>query len=109
LKAMKYYLILSLILNYLLIYSHIKVLDYYLKSKSINSIILNLEHLLAIQGVKKINVSTEVKLSYRMGVLNAYREGLLEEDGFQAVDVSEAVQVAITNMVCEKLDILKGK
>jgi len=68
-----------------------------------------LEHLLAIQGVKKINVSTEVKLSYRMGVLNAYREGLLEEDGFQAVDVSEAVQVAITNMVCEKLDILKGK
>ncbi len=58
-------------------------------------------------GVKKINISTDVKVAYRTGILNAFQAGAMESKGFQAVNVEKYIQAAIREMVCTKLDLLK--
>lgn len=57
-------------------------------------------------NVKKINISTEVKLAYRKGILNSLKEGLLEEEGFQASRVEQSIYDAIYQMAYHKLGII---
>lgn len=66
----------------------------------------SIKKLLSINGVKKINISTEVKLAYRLGIVRAYNNGLLEQKGFQAVNVENSIHNAITDMVELKLKLL---
>lgn len=62
--------------------------------------------LLSIPQVKKINISTDVKLAYRKGVLAVEQSDLLMQDGFQAVKVENCIHDAIAQMVRMKLDLL---
>lgn len=64
--------------------------------------------LLSIEGVSKINISTEVKLAYRLGIMQAYDAGLLEQKGFQAVNVENSIHNAIVDMVESKLELLSS-
>lgn len=57
-------------------------------------------------NVKKINISTEVKLAYRKGILDSLKEGLLEEEGFQASLVEQSIYKAIYQMAYQKLGII---
>lgn len=65
-----------------------------------------INRLLSIDGVKKINISTDVKLAYRLGIMQAYNNGLLEQKGFQAVNIENSIHNAITGMVELKLKLL---
>jgi fructose-bisphosphate aldolase class II/tagatose 1,6-diphosphate aldolase GatY/KbaY len=58
------------------------------------------------ENVKKINISTEVKLAYRNGILKSLEEGLLEEEGFQATLVEKSIYEAIYRMAFDKLGII---
>lgn len=62
--------------------------------------------LLSIPNVKKVNISTEVKLAYRTGIIQAYNNGLLKEKGFQAVNVEKFIHDEIADMVELKLKFL---
>lgn len=63
--------------------------------------------LMSINGVKKINVSTEVKLAYRQGIINAENGGLLQENKFQAINVEDKIHDAIVALVCSKLKMCR--
>ena len=65
-----------------------------------------LKKLLSISNVKKINISTDVKLAYRTGILQAQKDGLLEKIGFQAINVEKYIHDAISDMVCKKMNLL---
>ena len=65
-----------------------------------------LKKLISIPGVKKINISTDVKLAYRQGILYASQNGFLEQKGFQATKVEACIHDAIVDMVNKKLDLL---
>ena len=62
--------------------------------------------LLEIPNVRKINISTDVKLAYREGIMTAYKNGLMERDGFQAVDVEHLIHESIGSMVRSRLSLL---
>ncbi len=65
-----------------------------------------LRRLLSIKGVKKINISTDVKMAYREGILNAEKAGLLSEQGFQAIKIEKEMHDAIVKMAVSKLYLL---
>ncbi len=65
-----------------------------------------LKRLLSITGVKKINISTDVKMSYREGIMRAQEEGFLKSEGFQAAKVDQCIHDAIVGMVTGKLKLL---
>lgn len=65
-----------------------------------------IKRLLSISGVKKINISTEVKMSYLNGIKRASEQGLFKEDGFQAARVEQCIQSAIQEFVVQKLQLL---
>ena len=67
-----------------------------------------IKRLLSINNVKKINISTEIKLAYYEGILEAYGRGMMEKDGFQASEVEEIINESIARMVRTKLEILNG-
>lgn len=62
-----------------------------------------IKKLLSIKGVQKINISTEVKLAYRLGIMQAYDNGLLNQKGFQAINVEKSIHDAIADIVKQKL------
>jgi len=64
--------------------------------------------LLAHSGVRKINISTELKLAYRNGLQLAIQRGLLERHPFDQAPVREMVKTALKAVVKEKLRFLKG-
>ncbi|MBP2657237.1 MAG: ketose-bisphosphate aldolase [Firmicutes bacterium] len=59
-----------------------------------------------LENVKKINISTEVKLAYRKGILISLENRLLEEEGFQASLVEQSIYEAIYQMAFYKLGII---
>ena len=59
-----------------------------------------------VDNVRKINISTEVKLAYRKGILLSLDNGLLKEEGFQASRVEESIYKAIYHMAFHKLKII---
>lgn len=62
--------------------------------------------LLSYNNVKKINISTDVKLAYRKGIYESLQNGNLEEAGFEPLKVAKEINAAICNMVKGKLALL---
>lgn len=65
-----------------------------------------IKRLLSISGVKKINISTEVKMAYLNGIKKAIEQEFLKESGFQAIRVEQCIQSAIQEFVIQKLKLL---
>lgn len=63
--------------------------------------------LLSYKRIKKINISTEVKLSYRRAILECVEKNEFELIGFDPVKISSAVHDEIKNMVIRKQRILE--
>lgn len=66
-------------------------------------------HLLSYKNVKKINLSTEVKLAYRQGVEESIQRGFMKKDGFDPLKMQEMIDKAIKNMAIRKLKLLEGE
>ncbi len=62
--------------------------------------------LLAHDNVKKINISTDVKLSYRQGIESGIRKGYMEKDGFNPLKVTKEIHDSVMNMAIGKLRLL---
>ena len=65
-----------------------------------------IRRLLTIQGVKKINISTELKIAYQRGIVQAIKQGMLEMESVQPVKVEEIIHNSIQKLVREKLQLL---
>lgn len=66
--------------------------------------------ILSYNNVKKINISTDVKLAYRHGIEESICQGLMEARGFEPLKVSRLIHDSIQNMAVDKLKLLeKGK
>lgn len=65
-----------------------------------------LRKLIQKRNVKKINISTEVKMAYREAILLCVEQGLLESDKFQPISVEEKIHDAVLNMAKEKMELL---
>lgn len=66
--------------------------------------------LLSIQSVKKINISTDVKLAYRKGIEEGIQQGELEKEGFDPLKICQRIHNSIEDMVMEKIALLgEGK
>lgn len=65
-----------------------------------------LERLLSYDGVRKINISTEIKQAYRAGILSAMQKGLLESEGFEVAPIKIEIARAICATVTEKMRLL---
>ncbi len=64
--------------------------------------------LLSYKNVKKINISTDVKLAYRSGIYESIRKGELEETRFDPLKVTGEIHDSICKMAKEKLALLCG-
>ena len=65
-----------------------------------------LKKLISIHGVKKINISTDLKLAYREGIMNSISSGLMEEEGFQSIKIEKEIHNSIMNIAEEKMKLL---
>ena len=68
--------------------------------------VMTLKELLSFNNVKKINVSTDVKLAYKQGIENAIKDNMFETRGFQAVRIEQYIHEEIGNLVKSKLRLL---
>lgn len=66
----------------------------------------DLKRLIAIPNVKKINISTDVKSAYRRGLLEAEKRNVLEQEGFQAINVERYIHRSISELTERKLELL---
>lgn len=65
-----------------------------------------IKRLVQIKGVKKINISTDVKVAYREGILNSIENGNFDRDGFQAIKVENDIHNMIEKMAADKMKLL---
>ena len=65
-----------------------------------------IQEILSYPQVKKINISTEVKQSYRKAILDCQAKGMFAEDGFEAVMIEHCIHEKIMDMVCKKMGLL---
>lgn len=63
-------------------------------------------HLLSFKKIKKINISTDVKLAYRQGIKESIQSGYMEGESFDPLKVSQQIHDAIQNMTVNKLKLL---
>lgn len=63
--------------------------------------------LLSYEGIKKINISTDVKLAYRQGIEDSIRDGLMERKGFDPLKVEQRIHDEIRDMAVHKMKLLK--
>lgn len=63
--------------------------------------------LLSYKNVKKINISTDVKLAYRGGIYESIQNGYLEQNGFDPLKVTYTIHESICRMAKEKLMLLE--
>ncbi len=63
--------------------------------------------ILSYKNVKKINISTDVKLAYRHGIEESIQEGAMEQEGFDPLRVNQLIHDAIQIMVVDKLKLLR--
>lgn len=68
----------------------------------------SLSMLFSIKGVRKINISTELKLAARQGFKTAEEKGFLDEAGFQPIKVQQILCDAIRNKAEDKMLMLRG-
>ena len=66
------------------------------------------KRLASIKGVRKINISTDIKLAARQGYHEAERNGWFEEVGFQPVRVQQCICEAVKAKAEEKMRMLDG-
>ncbi len=59
------------------------------------------------ESVKKINISTDLKQAYRLGILEAENNGVLKEKGFDALKVERLIYESIKKVTLSKLNVLK--
>lgn len=64
------------------------------------------KRLLSYKNVKKINISTDVKMAYRQGIQNSINKGYMEEAGFDPLKLTKEIHDSIMNMTIEKLKLL---
>lgn len=62
--------------------------------------------LFSYKNVKKVNISTGVKLAYRQGIVESIRAGDMEGNGFDPLKVGRAVHDSIRDMAAGKLELL---
>ncbi|MFG6339328.1 MAG: class II fructose-bisphosphate aldolase [Lachnospiraceae bacterium] len=62
--------------------------------------------LLSYKKIKKINISTDVKLAYRQGMQESIQSGYMEEGHFDPLKVNQKIHDAIQNMAIDKLKLL---
>lgn len=66
--------------------------------------------LLSHHNVKKINISTDVKLAYRRGIEESIAAGKLSQEGFNPLDINMIIHDAIQDMAVNKMQLLgKGQ
>lgn len=63
--------------------------------------------ILSHKNVKKINISTDVKLAYRRGIEQSIQERAMEVNGFNPLKVSKFIHDSIQNMTTNKLKLLR--
>lgn len=64
--------------------------------------------LISIKGVRKVNISTDLKLAALQGYREAEQKDWLNEKGFQPVRVQQSVSDAVRRKAEEKMSMLKG-
>ncbi len=64
--------------------------------------------LLSFPNIKKMNISTAVKLAYRRGIEESIRNGYLEEERFDPLKVAAAIHESIEHMAVGRLALLKN-
>lgn len=67
-----------------------------------------LKKLLSYEQVKKINISTDVKMAYREAILSSYENGSFEKKGFDPIIVNHSIHDNIQRMVEHKQLLLGG-
>lgn len=65
-----------------------------------------LQKVLSYKNVKKINISTEVKLAYRCGIEESIQKGIFQAKVFDPLMVSRLIHDSIQNMATDKLRLL---
>ncbi len=65
--------------------------------------------LLSYQNIKKINISTDVKLAYRRGIEKSIQNGYLKEKGFDLFNVEYVIHDSIESMAADRLALLKSE
>ena len=58
-------------------------------------------------NVKKINISTDIKQAYRVGIVNSMSLGLLEQNKFDALKVEKQIYESIRTVAISKLKVLE--
>lgn len=66
------------------------------------------KRLASIKGVRKINISTDLKLAAHQGYKKAEHSGWLDEDAFQPIRVQKCIYEAVRIKAEEKLSMLEG-
>lgn len=64
-------------------------------------------HLLSYKNIKKINISTDVKLAYRQGIQESIQSGYLEKEHFDPIKVNRKIHDAIQDMAIGKIKLLE--
>lgn len=67
-----------------------------------------IDRLINIMGVRKINISTDLKLAALHGYRDAENKGWLNEKGFQPIRVRQCVSEAVRRKAEKKMSMLKG-
>lgn len=65
--------------------------------------------LIGYENVKKINISTDVKLAYRNALEKSYKENFLAVDGFDPLNVTKLIHDSVFEMTERKLLLLETK
>jgi len=63
-------------------------------------------HLLSYKNIKKINISTDVKLAYRRGIEESIQSGYMERENFDPLKVGQKIHDVIQDMTVNKLKLL---
>lgn len=66
-----------------------------------------LKKLFSHKNVKKINISTDLKQAYRLGIVNSSQIGLLDEKGFNPIRIEKQIYESIKQVAISKLEVLK--
>ncbi len=66
-----------------------------------------LRKVLSYNNVKKINISTDVKLAYKHGIEESIQKGVFQAKAFDPLKVSNFIHDSIQNMAADKLKLLK--
>lgn len=66
-----------------------------------------LRKLWSFKNIMKINISTDIKLAFRLGLLNLISSESLYEKGFDALKVKSQIYRSLKDVVCSKFEVLE--